>query len=446
MKVLLNTYITTNRSKLDYGSIIYGSGKESTLKKLDPIHNTALRIITGAFRTSPILSILKEANEPPLKHRRKLLCIIQAIKISTTPNKSSFKNTFSDRYITKYNNKKLTPKPFYYRVHKLEEELNITFFPTIPRRKTGIPPWVMHPIEVNIDLTVYKKSDTNPVIFRNLTIETIDRYRNYIHIYTDGSKTETGTGYAVITPESSLSTKLAPYTSIFTAEATAINHAIKISYINSYTHTIIFTDSMSTLEALSSIPSDNGILLQIQETNHEITEKGHKIILAWIPGHVGIPGNEKADQIAKQVANSPTSYQNIPTQEDLIKDIRNKLKCQWESEWRNTAPPHIKNIDDAFFTENTATILTRKEQTAITRIRIGHSKISHSYILSKEPIPICEHCNTTITTDHLILDCQKYNILRRKHKLEPQLKENLTNRKLHNLLGFIKEAKLIDKI
>ena len=38
-KVLLNLYRTIIRSKLDYGSIIYGSARKSYLEMLDPIHH-----------------------------------------------------------------------------------------------------------------------------------------------------------------------------------------------------------------------------------------------------------------------------------------------------------------------------------------------------------------------------------------------------------------------
>ncbi|GFS65581.1 putative RNA-directed DNA polymerase from transposon X-element, partial [Trichonephila clavipes] len=43
-------------SRIDYGCVVYGSACNSTLKKLDPVHHMALRICSGAFRTSPVQS------------------------------------------------------------------------------------------------------------------------------------------------------------------------------------------------------------------------------------------------------------------------------------------------------------------------------------------------------------------------------------------------------
>jgi hypothetical protein len=64
LKTLLALYISIVRSKLDYESIVYGSARRSYRSILDPIHNQALRICLGAYRTSPARSLYVKANEP----------------------------------------------------------------------------------------------------------------------------------------------------------------------------------------------------------------------------------------------------------------------------------------------------------------------------------------------------------------------------------------------
>ena len=60
-EVLLRLYRSLVRSKLDYGSIVYGAARKSYLAKLDPIANQGLRLSLGAFRTSPSVSLHAEA-------------------------------------------------------------------------------------------------------------------------------------------------------------------------------------------------------------------------------------------------------------------------------------------------------------------------------------------------------------------------------------------------
>ncbi|GFO00731.1 RNA-directed DNA polymerase from mobile element jockey [Plakobranchus ocellatus] len=66
---LLRLHRTLVRSKLDYGSVTYGSANKHVLRALDPIHHQGLRIALGAFRTTPIKSLYAEAGEPSLEHR-----------------------------------------------------------------------------------------------------------------------------------------------------------------------------------------------------------------------------------------------------------------------------------------------------------------------------------------------------------------------------------------
>ena len=70
-KVLLRLYRSLVRSKLDYGCVVYGSARQSYLRKLDSVHNQGLRLALWAFRTSPVNSLYAEANEPSLNLRKK---------------------------------------------------------------------------------------------------------------------------------------------------------------------------------------------------------------------------------------------------------------------------------------------------------------------------------------------------------------------------------------
>ena len=64
--VLLLLYRSLIRSKLDYGSIVYGSARQSYISSLVTVHHQGLRLVLGAFRTSPVESLFVEAEEPSL--------------------------------------------------------------------------------------------------------------------------------------------------------------------------------------------------------------------------------------------------------------------------------------------------------------------------------------------------------------------------------------------
>lgn len=63
------------RSILDYGCIAYTSASRTSLSKLNTIQNQALRLASGAFKTSPVASIHAEINYIPLTHHRNALIL-----------------------------------------------------------------------------------------------------------------------------------------------------------------------------------------------------------------------------------------------------------------------------------------------------------------------------------------------------------------------------------
>ena len=71
---------------------------------------------------------------------------------------------------------------------------------------------------------------------------------------------------------------------------------------------MIFSDSLSALQALGKLKTDHPLLIQIQELLHKINTDQKEIVFLWIPGHAGIRGNEAADTAAKKALdNKPTA-------------------------------------------------------------------------------------------------------------------------------------------
>ena len=74
-------YIAYIRSKINYGSILYGSSHQPSLDKLERIQDSAMRLMLGARKTSPILSLKVESYLPPLKLHRGYLIVKNYLKL-----------------------------------------------------------------------------------------------------------------------------------------------------------------------------------------------------------------------------------------------------------------------------------------------------------------------------------------------------------------------------
>ena len=223
---LLKLYRSLVRSKLDYGCIIYGSARKSYLQMLDPIHNQGLRLALGAFRTSPVASLYVEADEPSLYSRREKLSLQYAMRLAANPSNPAHEVTFPSNYVNLYEQKPKAIKSFGIRISPLLESANIKPQNIEKHFTPNIPAWCMKPPKILFDLHSGKKSESNPHILKDDFRKMQSRYKNYQQIYTDGSKEDSKVGCAVISDDHSNMQRIPDDSSIFTAEANAIDLAL----------------------------------------------------------------------------------------------------------------------------------------------------------------------------------------------------------------------------
>ncbi|KAK4317776.1 hypothetical protein Pmani_011174 [Petrolisthes manimaculis] len=74
------------RSRVDYGSIVYGSASESVLKGVDVVQNACLRVCLGALRCTRIERLEVESQVPPLRLRRDQLMLTYFAKKARVPS------------------------------------------------------------------------------------------------------------------------------------------------------------------------------------------------------------------------------------------------------------------------------------------------------------------------------------------------------------------------
>ena len=56
--------------------------------------------------------------------------------------------------------------------------------------------------------------------------------------------------------------------------------------------------------------------------------------------------------------------------------------------------------------------LKRAEEVAMTRLRIGHCKATKGRIVSRGPPAVCHHCGSTLSREHILLECGTVQELR----------------------------------
>ena len=401
---LLHLYRSLVRSKLDYGSIVYGSARKSYLQILDTVHHQGLRLALGAFRTSPVTSLYVEADEPSLTLRREKLSLQYATRLAANPSNPAFKVTFSPQFSEIYERKPSAIRPFGLRVLPLLDSTNIN--PTNIENDfvTEIPSWCMKKPDILFDLHTSKKSFSDSLIMKQNFHILQSRYTEYQHIYTDGSKDGEKVGCAFLYGNHFSSLRIPDGCSVFTAEAKAIDLAL--DFIDScFLHDkfLIFSDSLSVLKALNHTSSKNSHIQKLFEKHHKIANT-KEILFCWLPSHVGIIGNGIADRKAKDSLHLNMSTFEIPF--NSFKPLINKyILSEWQKSWDTATFNKLHAIKPVVGNNFSAIRNVRREDVVITRLRIGHTRFTHSYILNREEQPFCIACNQHITVKHILTDC-----------------------------------------
>ena len=82
----------------------------------------------------------------------------------------------------------------------------------------------------------------------------------------------------------------------------------------------------------------------------------------------------------------------------------------------------------------------------MARLYIGHSFLTHSFLLKGEEPPMCIGCDKHLTIEHILLDCSDLIEIRESHctaKSRRMLFQDILPEKIFN---FLKEINIFGKI
>ena len=166
------------------------------------------------------------------------------------------------------------------------------------------------------------QNQNTPITFQENFLNIQNNLPDHHHIYTDGSKQEMKVGCAAVFQNQELLKRLPNESSIYSAEVIAIDLVMNIIANHKSSKFIIYSDSKSVLQALQNKDSSTPLITRLLDEMNALS-KNNSIILTWIPSHIGIQGNERADRAAKKALQTPISNTKIPYTD--LKPLINKF-------------------------------------------------------------------------------------------------------------------------
>ncbi|KAK7101730.1 hypothetical protein V1264_020067 [Littorina saxatilis] len=434
-KILKTVYQGTVRPHLEYGSSSWMTAAKTHLQTLEIVQNQALRIITGAMKTTPIDKMQQVTGIPPLSKRRECKAMVQDIKYQCIPDhqmNARMKQLSSGRL-------KRSSYATETRALKREHQAKMPELVHPSHFSLEEPPWKNNLENVSIQTTVphlTTKDEQSDVQKKVPTLAMLnERYPQeaWMRVFTDGSATDAvkrgGAGVYIQHPSGEWQAEAIPtglHCTNYRAEVEALIHAANTisSKVNPDTQVVFLADALSVLQAVN-----NNKLPQLTTTLHNI--KCLKTVLQWVPSHCGIEGNEQADKMAKQGAEDEQEENPVSSRE-MKTIIKSLLK---------PPPPPPPPTHDSYHQ------LSRPEQVVIFRLRTGHNRMQQ-YLHKKlraVPSPMCPCGDAEQDAAHILQDCRNLQPLRREIWTRPvPLHEKLHGpvEALHKTTSFITRAGL----
>ena len=235
--------------------------------------------------------------------------------------------------------------------------------------------------------------------------------------YTDGSKTNAGTGWAYTTTvEGRKHTglgQLGPGATVFQAEVYAIRMAAeKLKDINCKNITF-YSDSQSALQMLNGFFFNS---LSGQACSNALNELGAgcEVTLRWVKAHIGHARNEEADQLAKAGTEEPLpGDHDLPLSKAFFRaELKGGLQQMWDERWDSYKNTNLYRQTRQFLPKFYEKIskdvckLSRDKLSHVIQAITGHGYLHyHQFKLNRVDSPNCRWCEEEDETAwHIIHD------------------------------------------
>ena len=120
----------------------------------------------------------------------------------------------------------------------------------------------------------------------------------------------------------------------------------------------------------------------------------------------------------------------------------------WEETWNNKAINKLYETlpDLKESLSGTAGALCRKQESVMTRLRIGHTWITYNYLLKKEDQPVCHACDNPFTVKNILIECPDFTHIRNKFYTTTDVRTLFQEFSLSRIAEYLKELGIYSRI
>lgn len=408
---LLTLFKATVRSALDYGAHCYQFMARTHRLKLFRLQWRALRICLGLMNSTHTQTCEVLAGIPPLDIRWRELTSRLIIKAMAAPN-DRLRHSF-EKLVETCPNHPLAVLSADLITLPIESVASFPCYNTSSLLGTLFAPKVCWRMRDEMKARPQMQPAEIQDIFNVWASENVTA----TFVYTDGSKTDNGTGSAAyLSSEICAQSRLLEPSNVFSAELNAIREACTLIANLGEGQFIVASDSMASVQALLNqrlSARRPHLLYLVKDLMRQLKLSNRVVSLAWVPAHCGIPGNEASDIAAKRATRSGV-VADIPP--EWLHYVASADACitTWQNRWasgdlgrfcHSIVPKVCRKPWHSTFDEP----LTRHEIRTACRIASNHTRLGvHLKRINVIESDLCTYChlNQYESVDHILFECQ----------------------------------------
>ena len=131
---------------------------------------------------------------------------------------------------------------------------------------------------------------------------------------------------------------------------------------------------------------------------------------------------------------------------DLKPRINKFFLTKWQQRWNNNINKKLFQINPTLREGRPAFWKLRRKQVIIFRLRIGHTSLTHSFILKQGQPPQCLTCQTPYTIKHMLVECGALAVTGERHFKTDYMRDMFEIVHRDDVLSFLRYTGLNLKI
>lgn len=121
------------------------------------------------------------------------------------------------------------------------------------------------------------------------------------------------------------------------------------------------------------------------------------------------PAMDRQTQAHSAVLSTPHQRRFLPIPaSDYNSHSKTFLFTRRQSFWSSLSTNKLRNVKPFISPWSTLSQTNRRWETALARLRIGHTRFTHSHLVSYSNPPLCSSCNVPLSVPHTLLSCFRF--------------------------------------